>query len=431
MARLIGLFITLTATVALAATDRQGGGFGCCSLFFSILIYRYYRSGGVDWPLAVGATWVPGVFGWFIWRERGYASGPRTVALVFAALQALALVVGLVGALFAGQAARAALKRLEPTESLSKPVDLSTVPEDPGLGLHPPANLVTDPPGAKVFVDGKLRGVTPLETELTAGQRQELRVELDGYFPVRVDLAPNARERVEKRFTLQAAARLEVKTEPPGARVFVGRKLVLEKTPGLTGPLEAGEAEVLVLRDGAVPVAQRLTLEVGTRPLELALPSGVKVSVTSTPADAELFVDGQWVGQTPADVFVSPKGKHTLELEKEPFARAKRPLASVTKPTRVDVVLIDTERLAAAKAVDRARARYDKLNDTLEKLQDKFEHTAHPSAKQERQLDALDKEMARAATALEEAEAHLRELLEARAKDQPVAPKEEDDSAAP
>lgn len=426
VARLLVLLTSVTATAAFAASQRElGGGAGCCSLFFIVLVAWVYRSGGVDWARTIFALLLPGVFGWFIWRDRAYGLAARVLALVSALLQVLSFLAGLGLALFGLHLLQAATARVTGTQDaprVSKPVDLASVKEDPSLGLHPPATITSDPPGARVFIDGKERGVTPLETALEAGRQQEIRVELDGYFPAQQVRSPNARERLDLRFTLQAAARLEVKTTPPGARVYVGRKLVLASTPGITGPLEAAESAVLVLREGAAPVSMKLPLEVGTRPLELELPPGVKVSVATKPEGADVFLDGQWLGVSPTDVFVAPTGKHTLEVQKAPFAPARRVLTAPKKPTRVDLVLVDVERIARSRAVEKARARYDALNAALEKAQDKFEHTEHPTAKQERQLDQMERDMTKAAAALEEAEAKLKDLLEQRAREGAAAP---------
>lgn len=420
MARLIGLCITLTATAALAASSRDTGGVGCCSLIFPALFVWVYRSGGVDWGRSIGTALVPGIFGWFIWRDREVTTGARVLALVTAGFQVFSIVLGILLALFARQLVLHYAPQLmpgQPPSGYSKPVDLDAVAEDPSLGLHPPAKIDSDPPGAKVFVNGEARGVTPLETPLSAGERNEVRVELDGYFPATQTRSPNARERLDLRFTLQAAARLDVTTEPAGARVLVGKKEVLRQTPGLTTPLELGDAEVLLLRPGSAPALHRLQLAAGTTPLEVTLSPGVKLSVTSTPDQADVLVDGQWLGQTPLDVYVAPKGKHTVEVQKEPFAPARRLFTGLAAPSRFDVKLVDTERLTATKAVATARARYDRLNDALEKLQEKYERMEHPPAKLERQLTGLEREMERSATALEEAEARLKELVESRGRE--------------
>lgn len=418
MARLLGLCITLFATVALAAPSREaGGGSACCTLIMVGLFLWVYRSGGTDWARAIGATFFPGIVGWFIWRDRELGTGARVLAVVTASLQVMGLLAGLTMALFARQYLLLVAPQLLPGAQpggYSRPVDLAAVPEDPSLGLHPPATITSDPPGAKVFVDGEARGVTPLETPLTAGARNELRVELDGYFSSTQARTPDARERLDLHFTLQASARLDVTTEPAGARVLVGRREVLAQTPGVTTPLETGETEFLFVRPGSVAALQKVPLGAGTTPLSVTLEPGVKLSVTSTPEEADVTVDGQWLGRTPLDVFLSPQGKHLVEVLKEPFTPAKKVFSAVRKPGRFDVKLVDTERVLATKAVSTARARYDRVNDALEKLQDKYEHTPHPATKLERQLAGLEREMEKATLALEEADAQLKALVESR-----------------
>jgi hypothetical protein len=430
MVRLLVLGVTLLSGVALAAPGRQTtGGGGCCSLFFVILFTYIYRSGGTDWLRSIGAAMFPGIFGWFIWRDRDLGGGARWTAVIMASLHAFFFLLGVVVVL----AAPAVLKKMNAVATnatseettTSTPVDLTNVKEDPSLGLHPPAFITSDPVGAKVSVNGEPRGKTPLETPLGAGERNEVKVELEGYFSEMRAASPNARERLNLNFTLKSAALLKVTTEPPGARVLVAMKEVLAKTPGTTQPVEAGPSEVLVMLAGHQPHVQTMELGLGETELAVTLQPGVKIAVTSTPEQAEVFVDGRMLGITPLDVYVSAKGKHTVEVKKDPWAPAKKVFTSVPKPTVFAAKLVDTERMAAQQAVARARARYDKVNAELEKLQFKIEHLMNPPPKLERQRAKLEADMEKAAGALEQAEGALRAIEDTRGP--PPTPKEDPD----
>jgi hypothetical protein len=426
MFRLLVLGVTLFSGLALAAPGRQTtGGGGCCSLFILILFTYIYRSGGTDWGRSIGTAMFPGIFGWFIWRDRDLGSGARWTAVIMASFHVLSFVIG-IGLVLA---APTILRKMNPVATVtekkpSTPVDLSNVAEDPALGLHPPAFITSDPIGAKVTVNGEVRGKTPIDTPLNAGQRNEVKVELEGYFPGTQYPSPNARERVNVNFTLKSAARLKVTTQPEGARVLLAQKEVLARTPGISVPLESGSSEMLVLLAGHQAHYQTLELTTGETEVEVTLQPGVKIAVTSIPDQAEVFVDGRWLGVTPTDVYVSPKGKHTLEVKKESWATAKKIYTSVPKPTSFVAKLVDTERVAAQQAVNRARARYDKINAELEKLQFKIEHLMNPPPKLEKQRAKLEQDMEKAAGALEQAEAALRAVEEARGP--APAPKEED-----
>lgn len=487
MNRLLALGVVLSSGLAFAAQRESAGG-GCCSLIVVGLFVYLYRSGGADWLRAIGAAMFPGIVGWFIWRDRGLGSGSRWVALIMAVLHVFFVLLGIVLAVvltgtisgarstpkspvektaiyregfvrrcqatdakevcvcIADQAAerderdrkqlsfnlqRGALESwLLTTRKACRtenPVAAAPVKEDDSLGLHPRSSITSDPTGATVFVNGEERGTTPLDTPLTAGQRNDVKVVLDGYFPESTDRQPNAKEHFDLRFTLKAAALLEVTTTPPGAKVLVGLKPVLARTPGTSEALEPGESYVIVSRDGYQSHTRTMTLPAGKTPLEVTLTPGVKVAVTCSPVEGEVFVDGVLLGETPLDVFVSPKGKHTIEVKKETWSSAKRVFASVTKPTVFDAKLTDVGIVAARKVLAAARAKYDKTNDVLEKHQQKMERSAGLTyTKLEKQLPPLERAMEQAAAALEKAEAEVKRLEEERGL-QPAPPKKDDD----
>lgn len=435
--RLVALAITLGSGLALAGPYRGSSGTsgGCCTVIVFGLFVWIYRSGGADWLRALGATAFPGLFGWFIWRDRELGTGSRWLALITACFQVLSVVTGIaiMVAVKAGAFDRFLPPGLLPgvvAEASPSPIDLSKIPEDESLGLHPLSSITTDPSGAKVFINGQLRGTTPLETPLTAGERNAVKVELDGYFPAEQERIPNARERLMLRFTLTAAARLKVTSEPPGARVLAGMKEVLARTPGASLPMEAGQTEVLVLLAGYQPHRQTLTLATGDTPLEVTLTPGVKIAVSSTPDQADILVDGQWVGLTPSDVYVSPR-KHTVEVKKESWAPAKKVFPSVKGPTTFEARLVDSQRVVATRTTTRARARYDQVNQALEKLQARLEVMPQVPDKLERQLLSLEREMEKAASALEKAEAELKAIEEARASGQPLPESESESESGP
>jgi hypothetical protein len=425
--RLLAVAFTLLSSLALAAPNRQAGGGGCCSLIFIILFVSIFRSGGADWGRSIGAAVFPAIFGWFIWRDRGLGTGSRVFALVTAALHVLGIVaaVGLAVGAASGALGKVPLPGATAEEE-KKPIDLSKIPEDESLGLHPLSTITSDPPGAKVFVNGKDRGKTPVDVPLAAGENNEVKVELTGYFPATQTRMPNARENLTLSFTLKAAARLKVKSEPAGARVMAGMKEVLAHTPGASVPLEPGETEVMVLLDGYQAHRQLVALPAGDTELEVTLSPGVKLAVGSTPEKAEIYVDGLWVGLTPAAVFVAPKGKHVVEVKKELYAPAKKVFASVAKPTSWSPRLVDTARVKAQAAVTKCRARYDKVNLALEKVQTRISHMANVPPALERQLASLDLAMEKAAVELEKAEAELKVIDDERPGSRPPPPPETD-----
>jgi hypothetical protein len=301
------------------------------------------------------------------------------------------------------------------------PRSVPTGKDDP-LGLHPLSSVSTDPPGATVFVNDEKRGVTPLETPLTATERNVIRVEQEGFFPDSTERTPNANEHFTLNFTMKRGATVKVTSEPAGARVLVGGKVVLAKTPGTTSLLESDVTELVVALDGYQPVSERKLLSAGENELHVALTGGTKVSLKSTPP-AAVSVDGLAVGQTPLDVWLDPKKKHELTFTAEFRSPLTKTLKSVPRPTTLDVKLVDGERAGLLKRVAKAQAKYDALDAKLEKLQAQIERARGDTTALEKKRAPLERDIEKAATELEKADAALKALDEARGTP-PPAPEE-------
>ena len=290
-----------------------------------------------------------------------------------------------------------------------------SAPPEPAPASSPVAFVTTEPPGAAVTVNGQKRGSSPVESPLVAGRANTIRAELDGYLPMEVSRTPNGYERLLVSLPLKAAARLVVKSEPPGARVLANRTEVLAKTPGTTSPLAVGEVDVLVLLDGFQAQRRTLTLPAGETSLELTLARGVKLAVTSTPAQADILLDGAWVGTTPSDVYLPPKGRHTVEVKKDGWGPVRKLFVNPNAAGSLDAKLEEVDLAAARKAVERAQARHDTLSAALQKVQAQVEQVHFVPEALERRKEQLERDVDQAASALDQAERELENLEAARA----------------
>lgn len=430
--RLLAAVVVSAGQVAFAADSeafRRGEaasrGSPICSCLCTAIFIAIFRTSGVGWGLSIGTALLPGVFGWFVWRDRGLGTGIRVFALVLALLQVGALVLGIAAAVFIPnylkyqqRAAAAGTAQAGPGDR--GPVAAELNDPDDTLGLHPLGAVTSTPPGAKVFVDGQLVGVTPLKRRFDAGKRAAVRLEADGHFPETHAVEPNTNEHVALDVTLRAAAVVEVSSEPPGATAYVDGGVAVRATPGTTGPLEAGPTEIVVAHPGYVAERRVVDLVSGPNPLWVELARGAKVTVSSSPPGARVRLDGALLGVTPLDVYLPKKGKHALELSLEPLTPVKRVLTGAKDGQKLRLTLVDQPLLAAERRVAKARAAYDKANQALERAQRGLE--AKPSPGLERQLAAAEQDMQRAAAAFEKAEDELRAL---RATRPPPPPEDE------
>ena len=219
----------------------------------------------------------------------------------------------------------------------------------------------SEPAGAQLLVSGEARGVTPLKTEIMAGNHAvELRRE--GFKPWTTDIQVKANEPL----TLGPVklglpdGRLALRSEPAGASVSVAG--VYRGLTPLELELRPDIAHTLVLTHPGYEAATRqVTMSAGEN-RALAVPlTGVygEITVRAQPADAQLFVDGKASGQANQTLrLVSTT--HEIVVRKGGFVDYK---ASVTPrpgvPQSIDATLLTAEQARIAATPTSARTKAD------------------------------------------------------------------------
>jgi serine/threonine-protein kinase len=187
-------------------------------------------------------------------RSRGGARPGIPLPLVLGGALAALLVVA-VGAW--------ALRSRQQPEPQAVPVPADPAPtaaaqEPPPVAAPATGTLrvVSEPPGARVLVDGRSRGSAPLELAELAFGRYEVRVEQQGYEPQRRSVqldaqAPSAELRLTlaRRAAAPAAGTADFLSTPPGAWVSVDGKPV-GVTPLQAFKLPAGKRQIEIALDG-------------------------------------------------------------------------------------------------------------------------------------------------------------------------------------
>jgi hypothetical protein len=178
----------------------------------------------------------------------------------------------------------------------------------------------TNPPGAKVFVDGVERGMTPLSVALKPGTHA-LELRGDGtprLMPITVTAGAELSQYIELPKTAATFGQLQVRTEPAGARVSVDG-LPRGTSPVTVGDLTPGEHAVQLESDfGAVK--QIVTVEAGLTAslmVPLAAPDGAPVSgwmSVTAPADVQIFENKRLIGTSQSDRLMVSAGKHDIEI---------------------------------------------------------------------------------------------------------------------
>jgi len=214
----------------------------------------------------------------------------------------------------------------------------------PGFGA---IHVVTDVLGATAMLHGPSGRVvsqclTPCSFNDLTPERYSLEVRKDGYQPVQTALQVKQGGVADQKISLESLAKgLYIASDPPGADVFINGAKQSGQTP-VTLPLAAGQYN-LVLRlqgydpyVGSVQVKDNVQTQLNTKLNERSHNHIAWAQVTSDPAGAEIFVDGNPTGSvTPARVEL-PAGTHTVTLRLSGHRTAKR-IVSATEGGTVPV----------------------------------------------------------------------------------------------
>lgn len=163
-------------------------------------------------------------------------------------------------------------------------------------------HVTAAPDGAEVLVNGIPRGTAPCTLERIPVGEVELTVRAAGFLPFTQTLRLAAGESQTLHAPLAAQpARVQVVSIPAGGRVYVDNEFRGE-TPLDLADLAAGEHRLRVELAGHDVLARTLTFARGeqrTEEFRLSANTG-RLEITTEPAGAAVFIDGQRSGETAA-----------------------------------------------------------------------------------------------------------------------------------
>ncbi len=230
--------------------------------------------------------------------------------------------------------------------------------------------ITVDPPGATVELDGRVRGVatdgTLLVTGLEVGRAYRVAARKDGHSPAETVFQPadGPPTNLDLRLVPRTAT-LEIDSDPRGAVLMIGGREVGVTPTTLTSLAPGSDAAITITRVGYAPVERTVRVPAAGAEAHLSLtlaidPSFASLAVTSTPAGADVYLDGQrQVGQvTPVRELLVEAGrahKISLRLAKHaPATIAITPTAGA-RAVPVTATLVPGAAIAITANVD-ARA---------------------------------------------------------------------------
>lgn len=220
--------------------------------------------------------------------------------------------------------------------------------------------VTSEPAGAQLLVNGEARGVTPLTTQITAGNRPiELRLAGFKTWTTDVQVTANESSTVGPVKLGLPDSRLAVRSEPAGASVSVSG-VYRGQTPVDIELRPEIAHSVVVTKAGYESLTREVKLNPGeSRVQSLALTAVFgEITIRARPVDAQVFVDGQLRG-APNQTLKLVATTHDIEIRKAGFVNFK---TSVTPrpglPQVVETTLLTAEqtRVASTPAVIRSKS---------------------------------------------------------------------------
>lgn len=197
--------------------------------------------------------------------------------------------------------------------------------------------IMSEPAGAEVTVNGIVKGKTPLRVEEVPRGRATVKFRLEGFVEEVRELAINAGDVQTLPIVLKGLpGTLHLVSVPDGARFYVNNE-ARGKGPLAIPGLKPGDYVVRAELEGYGTMAKTITLDNGQSAREEFRLSNVmgRLEVRTCPVGAQVFLDGRPVGITKSkdpeaefsDILAIEnvmEGEHTLVMKKDGFADLTR-----------------------------------------------------------------------------------------------------------
>ncbi|ASJ03497.1 hypothetical protein A3L09_09605 [Thermococcus profundus] len=178
------------------------------------------------------------------------------------------------------------------------------------------------PSNATVYIDGKEAGRTPLINYTLVPGNHSITLVKPGYEEYRENVTITPGETISIVASLSPQpAELGVNSNPSGAAVYINDEYKGATPISLT--LKPGSYTVKLSLEGYANITKNLTLGPGenkTLNFNLTpLPSLGYLTINSTPANATVYLDGDYIGTTPLENYPLPPGNHTITIVKRGY----------------------------------------------------------------------------------------------------------------
>jgi len=183
--------------------------------------------------------------------------------------------------------------------------------------------LRSDPPGGRVYLDGKYMGVTPLHLLHIRPGKYSVLIVKERYVPYEEQLEVTRVDRKTVRASMKSRlGELEISLKTPGASLYIDGKPV-EVGPGndVGKELSSGTYKIRVVKEGYETWEGEVAVKAGEKvevPIELKMKKG-EVLVRTEPPGAIIYFGGKSVGTGSYEGKGLTPGSYKIRVTKEEY----------------------------------------------------------------------------------------------------------------
>jgi hypothetical protein len=197
--------------------------------------------------------------------------------------------------------------------------------------------VVANPPGAHIFLNDKLKGISPLEISSISGGKYDLKFTLIGYetwqkcieIPEGQKLTINANLiKNETVIKPPSYGEIFINSSPNGAAIFIDSQYH-GTTPTKIRDILVGTHEITLNLSGHEKFSKTITIQPGKNAdlneklRSIESPKTGQITIDSTPSNADIYLDSVYQGKTPHILKGISPGTHSITLKllgKPPFS---------------------------------------------------------------------------------------------------------------
>jgi outer membrane protein assembly factor BamE (lipoprotein component of BamABCDE complex) len=186
-------------------------------------------------------------------------------------------------------------------------------------GRNVPISITSYPSSAKLYIDESYIGDTPINSYKLSIGSHTIKILKDGYKEYNTSVNINSETNPEMKFTLAAlTGTISVSSNPSSAEVYINNDN--KGVTPLTVILIPGNYTVNITKDGYDDYTTTSTVKPDlTSTVSAILKTNTgKLSVSSSPTGAQIYLNGSYKGVTPLTLTLSP-GSYAVKITKDGY----------------------------------------------------------------------------------------------------------------